>query len=323
MNIAFYSTTACQPAQLAQVEALPDLLKSEDTVVWVDMVGPDIGDVAIMRDLFHFHPLAIEDTGNQRQRPKVEEYTGYFFSILNPITRVDGDIAFRELDMFVGKNYVVTVHPAAEPAVEEARKRIDEICHVQLMSSGYILYTIVDVVVDSYFPVLDELGDEIEDIGEQIMSNPKPELLQRLFRLKRSFSEMWRVTGQQRDMFGILMRERSEFISHESLRYYMRDVYDHLLRISDSVNTFRDTVNGVVDLYVSSVSNRLNRQVNRLTIITLGIGILGVVTGFYGMNFEHTWPPHDAWWGVPFVLGIIVATLTGIALVVYQNRSDE
>src|SRR4051794_4005471 len=106
MNIAVYSTTACQRARPVQPDTLPDLLKAEDSVVWVDMVGPDDADVAIMRDLFHFHPLAIEDTHNQRQRPKVEEYTGYFFTILNPIARVDGDIHFRELDMFVGKNYV-------------------------------------------------------------------------------------------------------------------------------------------------------------------------------------------------------------------------
>jgi magnesium transporter len=118
-------------------------------------------------------------------------------------------------------------------------------------------------------------------------------------------------------MFSLLTRDNSHLIKEESLRYYLRDVYDHLLRISDTVNTFRDMLSNVVDLYMSAVSNRLNIVVQRLTVITIGVGVLTVISGFYGMNFDHTWPPFAADWGVPFVLVLMVVALIVIALVVW------
>jgi magnesium transporter len=131
---------------------------------------------------------------------------------------------------------------------------------------------------------------------------------------------MWRVTGQQRDMFSVMLREDHKLVGPETLRYYIRDVYDHLLRIHDTVNTFRDILSTTLDIYMSAVSNRLNTQVNRLTIITMGIGVMAVITGFYGMNFEHTWPPFEVRWGVPFVLTLMVVTTTIFMLMVYAAR---
>ena len=171
--------------------------------------------------------------------------------------------------------------------------------------------------MDSYFPVLDTVGDEIEEMNEAILERPQKETLARLFQLKRTLAEMWRVAGQQRDMFSLLTRDNSHLIKEESLRYYLRDVYDHLLRISDTVNTFRDMLSNVVDLYMSAISNRLNIVVQRLTVVTIGVGVLTVISGFYGMNFEQTWPPFAADWGVPFVLVLMVLALVGIALVLW------
>lgn len=322
MQIAVYSTIDCQPPQTAQLDQLPALLKGEGQVVWVDFVGREPGGDQILRDVFHFHHLAIEDTLNQRQRPKVEEYHDYVFSILNSVKRdAEGEVEFCEIDMFVGKNFLVTVHEEAnDHAVAEMRQRVDEACSVQVMSPGYLLYALVDSVVDAYFPLLDDIGDEIEEIAELVFDLPRQTMLERLFRLRRTLNEVWRVAGQQRDMFGILMRENHHLIHQESLRFYMRDVYDHLLRISDNVNTFRDTLTNVVDLYMSSVSNRLNQQVNRLTIITMGIGLLAVITGFYGMNFERTWPPFNAPWGVPFVITLMVVTVGVFLVLVFGRR---
>jgi magnesium transporter len=306
-TISVYSTTACQPPTPAVGSALPSLLSSEGIVIWVDMTGPDPEDLKILREVFKFHPLAIEDTYNQRQRPKVEEYDDVLFGILNAIHYNNGEADFAEIDTFIGKNYLVTVHEGVTPVLEHMHHRADDACSRIPMSAGYLLYLLLDTVVDSYFPVLDSIGDEIDTIGDLIFQQPKAEALERLFKLKRTLSETWRVAGQQRDMFSVLMRENYPLIQDPALRYYLRDVYDHLLRISDHVNTFRDTLTNVVDMYMSSVSNRLNQQVNRLTIITMGIGLLGVLTGFYGMNFDITWPPHDAAWGVPFVFVMIVA----------------
>jgi magnesium transporter len=304
-----------EPAEDADVTAL---LVSPEAIFWVDMEGPSPDDVKVMHDVFHFHPLAIDDTMNQRQRPKVEEYGETLFTIINTVHLQAAELIFHELDVFLGHNYLVTVHTGNEPLIREVQGRCKtRAAYGKTITIGFLLYTLVDTVVDSYFPVLDTIGDLIETMSEDILERPRREVLEPLFRLKRTLTEMWRVAGQQRDMFGVLTRENSDMIRDESLRYYLRDVYDHLLRISDTVNTFRDTLSNLIDLYLSAVSNRLNIVVQRLTVVTLGIGTLTVISGFYGMNFETTWPSFGADWGVLFVLGLMVVA---IAVVVFVLR---
>jgi len=287
-------------------------------VVWVDIVNPTPEDIRIMREVFHFHPLAIEDTLNERQRPKIEEYPDHLFTILNPINTFAEELTFRELDVFVGKHFFVTVRDYLEEPVIDA---VLHQCNVRTgngqraMSVGYLMYALADQIVDAYFPVLDALADRAESIGEEVIERPKPELLQELFKIKRSLAEMARVAGQQRDMFNVFLREDNAFVSEDVMRYYMRDVYDHLIRVSDMIGTYRDTVAGTIDLYLSSSSNRLNVIVQRLTIITVGTGALAVITGFYGMNFERTFPSFDAWWGVPFVILLMIITLSVVLYV--------
>jgi magnesium transporter len=142
-----------------------------------------------------------------------------------------------------------------------------------------------------------------------------------MFVLKRSLAEIGRVSSQQRDMFSLLLREDSEYIRAKGVRYYMRDVHDHLMRIGEEVNTDRETLEGVVNLYLSSFSNRLNMTVSRLTVLTILFGAFAVLTGFYGMNFEQTWPPFSAPWGVPFVLGLMGIVLTVVLLLFYPRRT--
>jgi magnesium transporter len=320
VQVAVYDSVKCQPPRSIPVGEVAAALREPDQLIWVDVAGVDAEAETLMHTIFHFHPLAIEDTHNQRQRPKVEEYVGYLFTILNSASLNGEDVTFTELDVFAGDNYIVTVHMDAEPCLEEARRRVDDVCTLKPVTTGYLLYILLDVVVDSYFPLLDRIGDEIEDIGDAIFEAPRQQSVQRLFLLKRTLNEMWRVTSQQRDMFTLLMRENNALVRDDSLRFYMRDVYDHLLRISDHITTFRETLTNVVDLYMSAVSNRLNQQVNRLTIITIGTGIVAVITGFYGMNFEKTWPPFSAPWGVPFVLSLILLTLIIILSVAYVRK---
>jgi magnesium transporter len=296
-----------------------DTLLASADVLWVDITGPSEDDLKLMRDVFQFHPLAIDDTRNQRQRPKVEEYDDHLFAILNPVMPQDGDtVTFRELDIFVGRNYVVTVHPDYEPIIEEARQRVGRHKASMPVSAGHILYVLTDIVVDEYFPILDRIGEAVDELEEALLEKPQQEMLNNLFRLKRMLAELWRVVGQQRDMFNVLSRRDLTYIDAESLQYHLRDVYDHLLRISDMTSTYRDLLTSMVDLYMSSVSNRLNRVVNRLTIVTVAIGALAVITGFYGMNFAQTWPPFEQWWGVPFVMLLMTLAITAI-LVIFRR----
>jgi magnesium transporter len=283
------------------------------------MTGPTEEDVQAMRDIFHFHPLAIDDTRNQMQRPKVEEYEDHLFVILNPVSSNSGEqVSFRELDVFVGKNYVVTVHRSSEPVIDEVRKRVGNPIEVANVSAGYLLYVLVDIVVNSYFPILDGVGENIDELESVILAKPSRQALSNLFQLRKTLLELRRVVGPQRDMFNVLTRRDLPFVDQRLLQYYLRDVYDHLLRITDMVDTYRDALTSTVDLYMSAVSNRLNQIVNRLTVITIIIGMLGAVGGFYGMNFEHTWPPFSGSWSVLFALGLM-AFMTGLFLLVFRK----
>ncbi len=183
-----------------------------------------------------------------------------------------------------------------------------------------MIYALADEVVDLYFPILDSIGDEIDDISESIIETPRREDLNHVFQLKRALAEMWRVAGQQRDMFNVFTRLELQYITEDIARYYMRDIYDHLLRISDTVSTFRDTMSGVIDVYLSAVSNRLDVIVQRLTVVTIGIGVLTVISGFYGMNFDHNWPPFSAVWGVPFVLVLMLVGLAVVMIAFWRMR---
>lgn len=315
MTITVFDTNGPRTGSL---DELPALLAGDTGTVWVDLIGPDETSLQIMHDIFHFHPLAIEDTHNHRQRPKLEEYADYLFLILNPVTCVDGLPVFRELDVFTGRNFVVTVRPATEPVIEEARRRIERATPTLMMSASYLLYVLVDSVVDDFFPVLDIIEEEIESLGDVILTRADQGLLNRLFLLKTALVNMWRVVWPQREMLNMLVHHNLPYVNAEAIQHYLRDVSDHLMWIADMVSTFRDTLTGMMDLYMSAVSNRLNRVVNRLTVFTVVIGSLSVIVGFYGMNFLDTWPPFDNTWGVPFVLALMLTVVTGL-LVIFRR----
>ncbi|MBE2183753.1 MAG: magnesium transporter CorA family protein [Anaerolineae bacterium] len=289
--------------------------------IWVDLIGPSPDDIQLMRDVFKFHMLAIEDTVNKRQRPKIEDYGSHFFLILNPASLNQQELDIRELDIFIGHNFIVTVHQKDEPVIDKTLAAVrNRLQSGKRLSPGVILYTLVDLVVDLYFPILDALENEIDDIGDEVVKVPGQIYLRRLLEIKRSLAEMWRITTQQREAINLLSREDQDLVRDDSLRYFLRDVTDHIIRLSDTINILRDTLLSTVDLYFSSQSNRLNTVVRRLTFITIGIGVLTVISGFYGMNFMDTWPPFSAPLGVPFVLLMMGI---GIMVVLYFARHAE
>lgn len=297
----------------ASPEELPRLLAEGEATIWVDMTGPTEQDVRVLLDVFGFHPLAVEDTRNQKQRPKAEEFPNYLFLILNPMRSKGDPELFRELDVFVGQRFLVTVHPAAEPAVERAIARLDPSRMPGAITTTMLLYTLIDVVIDGYFPVLDRIETEVEQLGQRLVHKPDQQTLDRLFVLQRALSSIWHVIGPQQAIMTVLTTHPLVFIDQNSL-YYLRDVADHLARITDTVRTLRDMLNSMINLYASAVSNQLNRDVNRLTLLAVAVAVLTVVGGFYGMNFERTWPPFDAPWGVPAV--IVMMLLSVVVLMV-------
>ncbi|MCU0499198.1 MAG: magnesium/cobalt transporter CorA [Anaerolineae bacterium] len=314
MDVMTFDADGLQPSTWEAVVEMIKTTEPEGPIYWIDVCDPHNQDMAQLQAVFGFHPLAIEDTHNQHQRPKVEEYTDHLFIITNVIAKVKPKFVFYELDIFIGGNYIVTVHEHCQPLIQAVRERLGR-NHFKHHSSEYILYVIVDAMVDGYFPILTEIDEEIDELNERVLLKPTQEALTRMFELRRVLSEVWRIVEQQREMFSILTRREHDLLRHHStLEYYLRDVYDHLLRLRDMAAMFRENLNNLTDVYMSATSNRLNIVVNRLTIITIMIGILTVISGFYGMNFERTWPPFNTEWGVNFVIFVMIALCTGVLI---------
>lgn len=316
IRVRIHQTSGWRDAETAGLAAA---LAGPDAVIWADVTGPDAEDLTVLRDVFHFHPLALEDTTNQQQRPKAEEYGDHLFVILNPAKSTALGAEFRELDVFLGARFVVTVHPEPEPIIEIAVRRLAALGESTKVTPTLVFYLMVDSIVDGYFPILEALGDSAEALENDLLLRTQQRHLHRLFHVKRSLIELRKIVGPQRDMFNLLTRRDLPYLDKGDLQYYLRDVYDHLLRVSDMIETYRDLVGSGVELYMSATSNRLNQVVNRLTGVTVVIGALAVITGFYGMNFEHTFPPFRAVWGVPFAIGIMAATVGAIALFLRRN----
>lgn len=290
------------------------VLAAPGAFVWVDITGPEPDDVALMLDTLRLHPLAVDDTRNLQQRPKVEGYGDHSFLILNPVVVVDGMPRFRELDVFARERLLVTVHAAPEPVVASLIERHSRTDGGDTASTGRLVHQLLDLVVDAYFPVLDQLIDSIEDLEDSFVADPQASRLEQVYRIKRALLDLQRVISAQRDMFAVLTRDDGGLLGDAVLHFYVRDVYDHVLRLGDQVTMAREMVSTLVELYLSATSNRLNAVVNRLTVITLLIGVVTVVTGFYGMNFTHLWPL-EAEWGVPFALGVMAAAGAGLLAV--------
>ena len=301
-------------------QPLAELLARPDGVLWVDITGHADEDIRVLREVFAFHHLAIEDTQKQAQRPKLEEYAGYFFMTLHAL-RPPGPqrqtVALQEIDLFFGSRYVVTVHPHPVAAIEEARLRLEKAAPALRAHTDFILYTVVDTAVDTYFPVIDRIDQALDRTEDQLFRRPTPQALDHLITLRRSLLHMRHVAAPLRDIFNVLMRRDVALVRPETLVYF-RDVYDHLLRITDMIDTHRDLLTGAVEVYLSVISNRLNEVMKVLTVITATVGALAVITGFYGMNFTRTFPPFEWRYGVPAVLALMIV-IAGAMLAAFRR----
>lgn len=288
------------------------------TRFWLDLsVLDQEGAESLLRDTFGFHPLAIEDAEHFGQRPKLDSYDGFALLVVYGATD-SGQLV--EVHCFYTENYLVTVHhdpcsnlfDLVERLRQHAGPRAD---HVML------LYEVVDALVDGYFPVLAKLDDQIDDLEDEILERPTEEQLGRLFDMKRSLIALRKVVTPQRDMFATLLSGRGVIpgMTPDAERYF-RDLYDHLIRISDLVDSYRDLLSGAMDTHLSTVSNRLNVVMKQLTIIATIFLPLSFVTGFFGQNFAWM-VNHIGGLGTFLVAGIGIQILIVIALVLmFRSR---
>lgn len=301
------------------VETLRQFREEHNETVWIDVHHPTPRGMTALQEVMSLHPLAVEDAFHQRERPKIEEYPNHMFVVINDIVLRYNELEFPELDIFLGANYVVTVHYRCYEKMEKARERLLNAEVKRPFTPDYLFYTIFDTIVDGYFPTFDRLEDELDQLTELVFENPTQDAQKRLFQLKRMLHRSWRVLGYERDVMNVILRHESRFMREaEIVQYFMRDVLDHLVLITDITTSYRENLNSIFELYIAGTSIQLNLVVNRLTGITLVIGIATVLSGFYGMNFERTWPPFDTPWGVPFVVGLMIV-LTAVVLILLRR----
>jgi magnesium transporter len=264
--------------------AIKDHLQ-RDQFFWLDLAAPSTHDIDALQDLFGFHPLALEDAVEFGQRPKLDRYGDYIFLVFygaQEQSSGEGSL-LREVQMFVSGKYLITLHQDQLPALEEQRSRLQG---VVLHSEQFLLYRVFDALTDSFFPLLSEMDDEIDDLETQVLAGPTGEQLQKLFAMKRELVAMRKVVTPQRDLFARSIDEIADLpglVLDE--RDYFRDVYDHLIRISDLIDSYRDLLSNTTDLYLSTVSNRQNEVMKQLAIVGTIFLPLSFITGFFGMNF--------------------------------------
>jgi magnesium transporter len=280
------------------VEASPDrfrdLLDGEDGLLWVDFQGePNETSEPVLRETFHFHPLAIDDALQESHVPRVDDWEQYLYLVLHAVLfeqAQSGTIDTLELDIFLGPNYMVTHHDLPIQAVEAVWQRCQHDERLTKNGSDHLLYELADQLVARYMPVIDALDQAIDQIETELFNTPEPDTLERLFALKQAVVYLRRIIAPQREALNRLARDNYAVIS-TARRVYFRDVYDHLVRLHDSAEGLRDIVSSAVDTHLSVVNNRLSDVMKTLTIITTLFMPISFLAGFFGMNF---FSPSDA-----------------------------
>ena len=253
---------------------------------WLDIQAPDDSDFELLEKTFKFHPLTIEDIKHQDQRPKVDEYSEYNFTVLFVAGWANDDIVLREHHLFVGPHFLVTVHNEPSPELKDLQDRIHKSPELTHSRPAFLTYLAIDTLIDASFPVLDQLDDEVDELEDEITEKASQESLTRIYHLKHAVSELRRFLGAQRDVFQALIT-RGIHLQQDDMTLYYRDVYDHIVRQYETVDALRDLLTGAMDVYLSTVSNRLNQTMKTLTVIASLFLPLSFLTGFYGMNFSY------------------------------------
>jgi magnesium transporter len=290
--------------------------------VWVDYEGPSDADLKQLAELIELHPLTVEDARTFSQRPKMEEYDGYLFMV---VFGVDPDVAsgealLREVHLIISGDYVITIHREPFPPLTELRARYDA---QRVRSEQFLVYKILDVVTDTFVPVLSRTDDDIDDVEQRIIDLPTPEQLQRIFSLKRDLVAMRRVVTPMRDMLARHADLIAELPGLESDdRLYFRDLYDGLIRVSELIDSYRDLLSGATDMYLSTVANRQGEISKQLTIIATIFLPLTFLTGFFGQNFSFLVGNilTGLWAFLVFGLGGLLLALVGFTVYFRRKR---
>jgi len=300
-----------------EVKAIEDCFSytDESTVTWINIDGlhePKV--IERLGNRLGVHPLVLEDVLHTGQRPKMEDFEGYLFVVFKMLQYDENlnEIIGEQISLIVGPNYVISFQEREGDIFNPIRDRVKNgKGRIRRAGADYLAYALLDTIVDHYFVILEALGEEIEALEEELVAHPTPETLQTIHKLKAEMIFLRKSVWPLREVVNGLERGDSPLIA-ESTRIYLRDVYDHTIQVIETIETFRESVTGMLDIYLSSISNRMNEVMKVLTIIATIFIPLTFVAGIYGMNFKFM--PELEWhWGYPAALGVMF----GISIVMF------
>jgi len=277
-------------------------------LAWFDIADPASPELDELARRFNLHELQIEDCRHRPQRPKTEEHDHYIFTVLKHI-HDHAELEFDDVDLFLGPDFLISVRSADAAIMENVRTRAAQ---ENVDRLDRIFYMIIDQIVDGYQPVLDKLADEISEIEDVVLDRPNPETLSRIFSLKRKLVDFRRIAGGMREVVNALIR-REKGLLGDDLDPYFRDIYDHIIRSVDLIESYRDLLSGSLDIYLSAVANRTNEVMKVLTIWGTVALPLVIITGFFGMNLKLPWAdnPH----GIDYAVALMIVST--IAILIY------
>jgi magnesium transporter len=290
--------------------------------VWIDLEDPSEEDLEKLSELVGLHPLTLDDARTFQQRPKIEEYEGYMFMVVFGVDEgtESGGPLLREIHLIISGDSVVTIHRGPLAPLADLRRRYDD---QPVRSEQFLVYKVLDAVISTFIPVLGRTDDDIDDVEQEVIDDPTPQQLQRIFALKRDLVAMRRVVSPMRDMFARNADRIAELPGLETDdRLYFRDLYDTLIRVSELVDSYRDLLSGATDMYLSTVANRQGEVNKQLTIIATIFLPLTFITGFFGQNFafltghiiNHDW----TFW--VFGIGLLVVSAIGFRIYFKRKR---
>lgn len=317
VTVITYSPTHCTEKTGNQLHDC-QLEAKQDEITWINVEG--LHDVKVVQDVanrFNLHPLTVEDILNVEQRPKVEEFDGYIYitlKVLNWESKVT-TFSVKQLSLVLGKDFILTFQELDTTLFDAIRKRIQETPNQRLRQQGsdYLTYRLIDAIVDQYFIVLEALGDQIEELEDRIISAPTPQNARTIYRLKRQMLMLRKAIWPMREALSHLLYAEDTLIT-KFTHLYLRDVYDHTVQAIDTVETFRDVLSGMLDMYLSSLTIRMNEIMKTLTIITTIFIPIGALAGIYGMNMADI-PLIKSPWAFTVVFSIMI--LMAISMIAY------
>ncbi len=295
--------------------------RDRPTITWINVDGlREIDVIEKIGKAFDLHPLILEDIANTNQRPKLEEYANCLYVVIQMFSHHEGEEAIEaeQVSLVLGSNFVISFQERKGDVFDVVRDRIrNGKGRVRTMGADYLLYSLMDAIVDGYFQTCEELGEEVEDLEDELLGDPRPQSAADIHQLKREVIFLRRSIWPLREVINGMMRGESKLIRPETL-LFLRDVYDHTIQVVDTVESARDIIAGLLDIYLSSISNRMNEVMKVLTIIATVFIPLTFIAGVYGMNFHYM--PELGWrWSYPIVLAAMAA-VAGVMLVFFRRR---